>query len=377
MRKKILYFAFMLIAFIGFNGGVKATTCYYSLNKGGADQINVKIVDGAVSIEQYRLNRGKGEIGWCSINTGMDAYSDCGQVYFPNSSNKSQTIVVRTWTNFNVGSSCPSQIYYDYENTDDYGKVFALSQNKDTSRGVSYEAASVSESEVSIGGSSSSTTNNTSSNNCTYSVKVSDATIKVEVERNSNKELTKACVTGSDSARKCVNAGANDRDVEVNVGGRTRIVSVNDIIGWASEWSGTCPSDLNYGVDTNGNILLYSKQHTSHEAGTIENNSDGTPIGDINAGTTVSDCEGLIGPNVLKFLKLILRFVRIVGPILALVLGMYDLMMAMAKGEEDDRKKAIKKLKGRIIAAVLLLLLPYLLDIFLDLVGKGGTNCVS
>ena len=97
---------------------------------------------------------------------------------------------------------------------------------------------------------------------------------------------------------------------------------------------------------------------------------------ELNGGTPVYDCEGLIGPNVLAFLQLILTLIMIVGPIIALVLGMYDLFMAMTKGEEDDKKKAIKKLKGRMIATVLLLILPYIIKILLALVGKSDSICL-
>ena len=66
----------------------------------------------------------------------------------------------------------------------------------------------------------------------------------------------------------------------------------------------------------------------------------------------------------------------IIGPIIALVYGMYDLFIAMAKGEEDDKKKAFKKLKGRLIASVLLLVLPYVIRILLTFIGKGDSACL-
>mgnify|MGYP007069868890 CR=1 FL=1 len=87
-------------------------------------------------------------------------------------------------------------------------------------------------------------------------------------------------------------------------------------------------------------------------------------------------CEGLIGENVLNFLTVVFHLIQIVGPIIALVLGMYDLFMAMVNGEDDAKKKALKKLKGRIIAAVLLLILPYVLDILLHFVNRDASNCI-
>ncbi len=123
-------------------------------------------------------------------------------------------------------------------------------------------------------------------------------------------------------------------------------------------------------------ITMDSSKATSVMKDGENENTDGIHITPIKPGETEYDCKGLIGDNVLAFLTLILKLIRIVGPILALVLGMWDLFMAMVNGEDDAKKKALKKLKGRIIAAVLLLLLPYLLDMLLHLVNKTGTNCI-
>ena len=99
-------------------------------------------------------------------------------------------------------------------------------------------------------------------------------------------------------------------------------------------------------------------------------------LDDTNAGTPDYDCGSLIGPNVLAFIQLILNLVMIIGPIIAMTLGMYDIFMAMAKGEDDDKKKAFKKLKYRIIATVLLLILPYIIKTLLTIVGKGDSMCL-
>ena len=91
-------------------------------------------------------------------------------------------------------------------------------------------------------------------------------------------------------------------------------------------------------------------------------------------GTDVSGCEGLIGPNVLGFLKLIRNFIMIAGPILALVLGTYDLVVALAGGDDEAKKKGIKKMKGRLIAAVLLLLIPYILVLILNIINNSSID---
>ena len=145
-----------------------------------------------------------------------------------------------------------------------------------------------------------------------------------------------------------------------------------------------CPSFVGAWYQNNGSIEYSNfmitfdpdKAEIQFDDGEIDEPHSSSELDPSESGTPVYDCKGLIGDNVLAFLTLILKLIRIIGPILALVLGMWDLFMAMVNGEDDAKKKAMKKLKGRIIAAVLLLLLPYLLDMLLHLVNKTGTNCI-
>ena len=92
-------------------------------------------------------------------------------------------------------------------------------------------------------------------------------------------------------------------------------------------------------------------------------------------GTPVNTCEGLIGPNVMSFIKLASNIIMIVGPIIALVWGTYDLIVALASGEEDAKKKGMKNMKNRLVAAMLLLLVPYIIPLLLSIVNKGS-NCL-
>ena len=142
----------------------------------------------------------------------------------------------------------------------------------------------------------------------------------------------------------------------------------------------TCPGQVYIriaGLDTNRYMFTLDSEYGTQLDNGINLNPGGTSqLTPSDKGQAEYTCEGLIGENVLNFLTLIFRLIRIIGPILALLLGMYDLFMAMVNGEDDAKKKAIKKLRGRIIAAVLLLILPYLLDVLLNLVNKTGSNCI-
>ena len=95
-------------------------------------------------------------------------------------------------------------------------------------------------------------------------------------------------------------------------------------------------------------------------------------------GTAVNGCEGLLGSNVMAFLKLIRNFIMIAGPILALVLGTYDLVVALAGGDDEAKKKGMKKMKNRLVAAVLLLLIPYILVLILNIINNAGidSSCI-
>ena len=142
----------------------------------------------------------------------------------------------------------------------------------------------------------------------------------------------------------------------------------------------TCPGQVYIrvaGLDTNRYMFTLDSEFGTRLDNGINLNPGGTSqLKPVDKGITEYECSDLIGPNVLKFLEVIFNLIRIIGPIIALLLGMYDLFMAMVNGEDDAKKKAMKKLKGRIIAAVLLLILPYILDILLNLINKTGSNCI-
>ena len=93
-----------------------------------------------------------------------------------------------------------------------------------------------------------------------------------------------------------------------------------------------------------------------------------------NPGTEAeNNCKGLIGPNTMEFIEKALNTIMIVGPMLAVVLGSYDLIVAMANGEEDAKKKGIKKFKYRLFAAVLLLLLPEIIKFILSFFEQSSS----
>ncbi len=97
-----------------------------------------------------------------------------------------------------------------------------------------------------------------------------------------------------------------------------------------------------------------------------------------NPGTDVSGCAGLIGPNTLAFLNAVLNVIMIAGPIIGVLLGTYELITAMATGDDDAKKKGIKRLQNRLIASALLLLVPYIVKFILNIAGRStSADCID
>ena len=89
-----------------------------------------------------------------------------------------------------------------------------------------------------------------------------------------------------------------------------------------------------------------------------------------------SDC-GILSDDFKEILMYILDLIKIAGPILALGLGILDFIKVVASGDADkEMKTAFKKFSIRILAAILLFLIPiiiaFLLDTFLG--NKSGYN---
>lgn len=104
--------------------------------------------------------------------------------------------------------------------------------------------------------------------------------------------------------------------------------------------------------------------------------SSSQPLNPSDWGDDIATCEELIGPNVIEFIKSARNLIMVVGPIIALVLSAYELVLAVASGEDDAKKKAFKKVRGRVIAAVLLLIVPYIITLVLNIVNNQFGNCL-
>lgn len=81
-------------------------------------------------------------------------------------------------------------------------------------------------------------------------------------------------------------------------------------------------------------------------------------LGDVN-------CEC----HIAWFLQKILNYIRILGPIIAIVLSSIDFAKTIISSDDDTMKKAQQKLVKRLILSLFLFLIPTLVDIILNLFG--------
>ena len=93
-------------------------------------------------------------------------------------------------------------------------------------------------------------------------------------------------------------------------------------------------------------------------------------------------CQGILGEDLTALLKDALRLMQIAGPILVIIMTIIDLIKATATGGKDDLSKVGKKTVKRLIYAVLLFLIPTILNwVFSIFVIYGvcgiGTNIES
>lgn len=83
-----------------------------------------------------------------------------------------------------------------------------------------------------------------------------------------------------------------------------------------------------------------------------------------------STCEDLLDHDLKDLINEIMGWIRIAAPILLIAFGTIDFVKATFSGKEEDMKKHRQRFIKRIVAAVLLFLIPIFVNLFLDLVNQ-------
>lgn len=83
----------------------------------------------------------------------------------------------------------------------------------------------------------------------------------------------------------------------------------------------------------------------------------------------VEPCTDPTMLQVMGIVKFIMRVICIIVPIVMIVLGTIDLFKAVTAGKEEDIKKKQKALITRLIAGILVFLVPTIVTVLFNLIG--------
>lgn len=73
---------------------------------------------------------------------------------------------------------------------------------------------------------------------------------------------------------------------------------------------------------------------------------------------------------VVSAVKLVLTIIQWVVPIILILLGTIDLVKAVTKGKDEEIKKEQKTLFTRVIAAVIVFIVPLVVSVVMGLIGE-------
>lgn len=87
------------------------------------------------------------------------------------------------------------------------------------------------------------------------------------------------------------------------------------------------------------------------------------------------ECDSL--GDVLVIIRSVVTVIQWIVPAILILMGTIDLVKAVTQGKEDDIKKGQKTLITRVIAAVIVFLVPLIVTVLMDFIGKGSNGFAS
>ena len=161
--------------------------------------------------------------------------------------------------------------------------------------------------------------------------------------------------------------------------------SLNELLEYYDQ-TGTCPTRLYQRVDQTvvsiGNTFQYvtyllNNDGNNYEEKLIENGSSINDTKEEEKTTEeINDCLDLFSQDFIDEINSYLLVVRIAVPILLIVMGTLDFAKAIFASSEDEMKKAQQKFIKRVLAAVLVFLIPTLVNFLLE-IANGIWNYID
>ncbi len=134
--------------------------------------------------------------------------------------------------------------------------------------------------------------------------------------------------------------------------------------GWTSTNNTTCFDNNNciseYGVE---NVIPLYENYSEYEI----INDNGGSSGNIE---NPNNCGDLFGDELVKLINDIMNVIRIAVPILLIVLGIVDFTKAVFSGDDKAMSKAQSTFIKRIVAAVIVFLVPIFVNLVLNIANE-------
>lgn len=162
-------------------------------------------------------------------------------------------------------------------------------------------------------------------------------------------------------------------------GDGTYLVASNPLVTQFKNTGDKCPNNIACNCKQIGSCVLYDKadgdcgqlaaengvdrdpknNNSPNNTGNGDGSSPSSP-GGFEIGGRAMTCEELMGKNLTKIFKFFISTVRIVGAIVAIVVGMLNFLPAVTSKDAGELKKAAKKTVWLLVILAIILLLPSL-----------------
>ena len=96
----------------------------------------------------------------------------------------------------------------------------------------------------------------------------------------------------------------------------------------------------------------------------------------------IEACENPDILRVIYFLKILIDIEKILVPIALIVIGSIDLSKSVMSNDEKEQKKKLNLFIKRLIYAVVIFLVPWIIEVFISLLGDltddvNWTDCIT
>lgn len=90
--------------------------------------------------------------------------------------------------------------------------------------------------------------------------------------------------------------------------------------------------------------------------------------------TSLNVCDNNNLVWIIQVLRIIIRIISIAAPFALIIFGSLDFFKAIIAGDEKEMKAKRKPFVGRLIAAIIILLMPTIVNLVMRTIAKNANN---